>query len=73
MEFSPAKLRRLREQRGFTRTELAFHLGMSERAILSWELGWRTPSSPSLTLIREILRCRREDLFDEVKAEAAVS
>lgn len=34
---APNRLRKLREERGMTRTELAYRLGVSEGAVLRWE------------------------------------
>src|SRR5262249_2451230 len=55
--WSPDELKRWRHRVGLTQLETAVALGVSLRAIESWEGGKRTPSHP--TLLRKQMRSIR--------------
>lgn len=59
----PGRLTTLREAKGLTRTELAFHLGMSSEMLRALEAGRRRPTL-------DVLR-KTADFFDLSLDEAA--
>lgn len=55
-----AEIRELLELKGWTRTQLAYHLNLSENAINRWFVGDRNPSGPAVVLMRMWLVEARE-------------
>jgi transcriptional regulator with XRE-family HTH domain len=58
------RIRRAREARGLTRTELAARIGRTEQTQTCWEKGRRTPSIANLQVIAEALDMRLADMLD---------
>ena len=48
--------REVRDQLGLTQRELAEQVGVSVRAVQSWEQGWRYPSKPAEKILEELSR-----------------
>lgn len=48
------KLRTYRTLHGLTQTELSLKLGVSFRAVVSWEQGWRRPDLFSIIRLAEV-------------------
>lgn len=46
--------RDVRDQLGLTQKELANRLGVSVRAVQSWEQGWRSPRGPAEKILEEL-------------------
>jgi Zn-dependent peptidase ImmA (M78 family)/transcriptional regulator with XRE-family HTH domain len=53
--FSPSRLRLARERHGWTKKELAEHLGVSTRSVVGWEAGDKEPSPETLELFERAL------------------
>lgn len=56
-------IRILRKKHGFTQTELAKRLGVSQQVVAKWENNKDFPSSQLLPLMASVLKCRIEDLY----------
>lgn len=69
--FSPTKLRALRQDRGYSRMQLAFAIRRNVDQIGSWERGRDVPNNTSLTRLLHALNCRVEDLFEDSVAVAS--
>lgn len=54
-----AKIKRFRKKMGWTRTELAAKVGVSEQAVWYWEKGTRSPSGPAQRLLEQIVNGTR--------------
>lgn len=52
-EFSPERLREMREKRNLTREQLAQASGIPEPTLIKWELGLRTPNLEGLSKLGE--------------------
>lgn len=66
--FSPTKLRALRNERGYSRMQLAFAVRRNVDQIGAWERGRDVPGSVSITRLLHALDCRIEDLFEDSAA-----
>lgn len=51
---TPEEIRKLRESRVWTTTELAYHVGVSGDAVRKWERGERVPRGPAMKKLIEI-------------------
>ncbi len=58
------QVRRLRQQKGWTQAELAFHAGMGPTAVNQIETGRREPSAGSLRKLADALGVSIPDLFE---------
>ena len=56
------RLARLREARGWTRTELARRLGMSRERLTHWERGENNPQLVALLALRRVLETPIDEL-----------
>lgn len=63
--FSPTKLRALRQERGYSRMQLAFAVRRNIDQIGAWERGRDVPNYESLARLLRVLDCRIEDLFED--------
>lgn len=66
--FSPSALRRRREQKGFTLTELASLSGVSQASLSSWEAGKVIPTPSNLAAVAHAVDAHVADLAP-VRAE----
>lgn len=62
--FSPRQLLELREQRGWSRTMLAAHLGVAEQTVRGWEGGVYRPNLESYIRMCEMLATDAEGVTD---------
>lgn len=51
------RLRKARELRGLSQTELALRIGVAANTVSGWEKGERMPRAPALRAICEVCRC----------------
>ena len=65
------RLRELREARGFTRKQLAESVGLSERAIVQWELGEREPGWFNVVALAGALGAEISSFVEESHVDAA--
>lgn len=66
------KIKSLRIRQGLSQQELARSLGISDRAVSKWELGYSQPSANHLVALAQALGARMEDFWsdsDAVKEE----
>lgn len=63
--FSSTKLRALREERGYSRMQLAFAVHRNFHQVGAWERGRDVPNYESITRLLHALDCRIEDLFED--------
>ena len=64
-------VKRLREERNWSQEELATKLGVTDRAVSSWEHGRAYPRMAMLDKMCEVFGCRTQDLtheYSEVRA-----
>lgn len=62
--FAGARMRQIRERKGWTREQLAVAANLSVAAIASLELNYRNPSRPALLRLAAALGCTPRDLVD---------
>lgn len=62
-------IRKAREARGITQTELAARLGISSRTVSSWEVNRTEPKMEMVERICSVLNCRKSELIDEPPPE----
>ncbi len=60
----PQKIREIRIRQGLSQQQLAARLGISDRAISKWELGYSQPSAAHLMALARILGVDAEMFFD---------
>jgi transcriptional regulator with XRE-family HTH domain len=65
--FSPANLRRLRQEAGLTQFDVCFRAGWSGNRVSLMERGGVTPSAASLARVADALGCSVDDLFERVE------
>lgn len=56
-------LKKLREQKGLTQTELAKKFTVGQSTIAMWESGEAMPRADKLPLLAKILECSIDDFF----------
>ena len=61
--YFPERIKRIREEKGFTQESLAEGLHVSKGAVGMWETGKRTPTLKKLNEIAEFLDCRLDYLI----------
>lgn len=64
------RLRELREAKGFTRKQLAESVGLSERAIVQWELGEREPGWFNVVALAGALGAEISSFVEEPHVDA---
>lgn len=69
--FSGAELRRRREGKGLTRTQLGARIGRSERIVWAYEQGKSNPPLAVQARLAAELECEIADLFEAVDAADA--
>ena len=57
----------LRKQRGWTQTELADKLGVTNQAVSKWESGASDPSTTNLMALAKLFGTTAEELLKETK------
>lgn len=57
------KIRKFREEAGFTMTELAGRMGVSVATVYRWENGEDAPASTRLPLLADTLGCTIDQLY----------
>ena len=62
------RIRSLRVRQGLSQKELAKRLGISDRAISKWELGYAQPSAHHLVALSEILGAEMKDFLPAAEA-----
>ena len=74
-KMEPLKIKTLRMRQGLSQKELARLLGISDRAISKWELGYAQPSANHLIALSQIFGVGIEEFLptDEKAAEAEVA
>ena len=73
-KIEPQKIKSLRIRQGLSQQKLARLLGISDRAISKWELGYSQPSADHLVALAQIFGANMEDFLsdvDTVKKEEA--
>lgn len=62
-------IKRKREEKELSQTQIAKEIGVTQGAIALWESGKAMPKADKLPKLAKVLECRVEDLFeiDEVK------
>src|SRR3712207_350927 len=63
-EFSPSRLRALRDARSMTRKDLASAINRSPWSVMDWEYGNTCPRMSILPRLAHALDCSIEDLFE---------
>ncbi len=72
-KIDPQKIKTLRIRQGLSQQELARLLGISDRAISKWELGYSQPSANHLIALAQIFGANMEDFLpdsDKLKKES---
>ncbi len=64
-QFSPARLRQLREEACVSRTDVAYAVRRSEQSVWLWERGKVRPPLAIIERIAAFLDCDVRDLFEE--------
>ncbi len=57
------RLKYCREQKGFSQTDIAEKLGVTQQAIAKWETGEAMPRADKLPQLAKILGCTIDALF----------
>ena len=60
-------IRKIRERRGITQTELAIRLGISSRTVSSWEVNRTEPKMGMLEKVCMVLSCRKSDIIEDTE------
>lgn len=60
-------IRKIRERRGITQTELAIRLGISSRTVSSWEVNRTEPKMGMLEKVCMVLNCRKSDIIEDTE------
>lgn len=68
--FRPERLRELREERGFSRTEIAAAAGVTADAVSLWERGLAVPRADKLARVAALCGVILDELFGEAPASA---
>ena len=68
--FSPDKLRAIRKQRGYSRQQLADAIVRTKHTVGNYERGSMAPNAETLSRLLDVLECRIEDLYEDVKDSA---
>ena len=71
--FNPEKLRKAREQAGFSRKDLEKLTGVDLTTIQAWEKGYRSPSLRNFVRIAKVLGLPVEYFFDEICDESLIA
>lgn len=56
-------LKRIRQDRGLTQSQLGDLLNITDRAISSWEIGRTEPSIAMIDVICDVLHCSKDELL----------
>lgn len=48
---TPQEITKLRESKGWSSTELAYHVGVTNDAVRKWERGDRIPRGPAMKML----------------------
>lgn len=59
-------LKKWRELRDMTQSELAARINVSDKTISSWEVGRTEPSMGMVEMIADVLRCSKSELIGDV-------
>ena len=62
-KIEPQKIKALRIRQGLSQQKLARHMGISDRAVSKWELGYSQPSAHHLIALTQILGVNMEDFL----------
>lgn len=57
------RIKELREEKGFSQSNLAMKLGVDQTSISQWERGVANPAVSRLPDLAKILNCSIDDLF----------
>ncbi|MBP3437370.1 MAG: L-serine ammonia-lyase, iron-sulfur-dependent, subunit alpha [Clostridia bacterium] len=68
-KINPQRIRDLRIKQGLSQQELAHQLGISDRAISKWELGYSQPSASHLIALSRLFCVGIEDFLSAAQAE----
>lgn len=68
-KIEPQKIRSMRIRQGLSQEELARLLGISNRAISKWELGYSQPSANHLIALSQIFGASMDDFLSSTEAE----
>lgn len=60
------RLKAIRKQKGFSQSELAKLIGVSQNTISQWENGDRSPSISMLKHLTVILECSADILLEDI-------
>lgn len=66
------KIKKLRETKGMTQSDLAKKLNISDKTVSSWENGTRLPRMGMVESISEILGVSKSDLFENKESQPLV-
>ena len=56
-------IKNLREKKGFTQAELAYKLGVTDKAISKWERNVNFPDITLLPVLADLFNCSIDELF----------
>ena len=65
-------IRKIRERRGITQTELAIRLGISSRTVSSWEVNRTEPKMGMLEKVCMVLNCRKSDIIEDTEYDISL-
>ena len=66
----PIKIKELRKSKGYSQTQLAQKLRISQGAVSQWETGLTFPLVPMLVELAKVLKCSTDDLLrDDAQKE----
>lgn len=64
------RLKYYREQKGFSQTDIAERIGISQQAVAKWESGEAMPRADKLPILAKLLNCTTDELLEELPAPA---
>ena len=65
------KIKKLREQNGMTQKELARKVGVSEKAVINWELDCSNPTARNMLALADIFSVSMDALYGREERAAA--
>lgn len=57
------KLKKLRENRGLSQSQLATIIGVSQKTVSAWEVGRRNPKPRELQKLEDVFEVAKEEIF----------
>lgn len=60
------RLKYYRKQKGFSQTDIAERIEVSQQAVAKWEAGEAMPRADKLPLLAKVLNCTTDELLENV-------